>query len=167
MAGIKALLEEVGAEDAGAILAGKMSPPLEGSFGPLKGERVKKAAVAMDAATERLNAAIEAAETKLFAMNLGVTATVPFDSESDNDNAHWETFLRFGKDGREWRLIVYTVDERGDESESPLLSCSRKTRINSLKILPDLFVAVVEEAERQAKELDREVSGFLQAIGVN
>ncbi len=106
MAGVKALLDEVGPEDAGEILAGKMKPPLEGSFGPLKGERVKKAALAMDAATARLNAAIDSAEKKLFAMNLGVTAEVPFDSESDNEHGHWQTFLRFGKDGRDWRLLV-------------------------------------------------------------
>jgi hypothetical protein len=98
-------------------------------------------------------------------MNLGVTAEVPFDSESDDEHGHWQTFLRFGKDGRDWRLLVHTVDERDEETESPLLSCSRQTRVNSLKVLPDLFVAVVEQAEQEAEKLDGEVAAFLRTVG--
>ena len=127
-------------------------------------DRAKQVALEMLAATTELNRTIEAAEKDFAELNLGVSASVRFPDEDDPEG-HYACSLQFGKDGRAWRLMVVTYDGRDDDGhESPLLSCSRETRVNSLKVLPSLFVELVEEAERQAKELREQVTAGREAI---
>jgi hypothetical protein len=119
--------------------------------------RAKNAAAAMTEATERLNAAIEAAERRLASFNFGVTAGVIMVPRSAD--GQWPTSLRFAKDGKEWRLLLSTGDWEDEDPpiETPLASASRDSRIAALKVLPALFKALIDKAETESSELTRHV----------
>ena len=128
-------------------------PPLEQSQAEIKQHRAVNARTAMGLITEELNRTIASAEKKFTALNLGVTALVNFDDDDPDD---WTSFLRFGKDGKDWRLMVGSTHRSGDpdsRSECPLTNASRETRVNAIRALPALYDALIEQAEREAKLL--------------
>jgi hypothetical protein len=126
-----------------------------------------KAATDMEHATALLNATLGSAERKFADLGLGVTAKVElwFDKKDKRGE-----FLRFGKDGKEWRLLVElsSQDLSEDGTTTPLLSSSREIRALALRRLPALFDALVVEAQMRARILTSDAQAaidFLSSLG--
>lgn len=94
-------------------------------------------------ATERMNATLLKAERWLAGKNFGVSAAAmiaPPDGEAKR--------LWFGKDGREWRLML---------EDGPLLNASREWRLLALGAIPELFIALEAEAFLQQHNIDQAI----------
>ena len=118
--------------------------------------RAERAASALEKVTDRLNTVIQTAEEQFALLGLGVEASVPFGSDEELGTGPWA--LRFGKDGRQWRLMVEINDDDPDASHSgPLASSSRAIRVKAISVLPLLMLALVDQAENEASSLVREV----------
>lgn len=115
--------------------------------------RAKRASEKMATATDSLNASIRGAEEFLLSLGLGVTESVPFQIPSDE--VTWKRYLRFGKYQDKWQLTVLSGPEDGELEEAPLLSCSRRIRIESVDYLPALMDALVTGAEIEADQIAR------------
>jgi hypothetical protein len=115
-----------------------------------------------------LNESLRQAERALTDLNLGVTASVCLDP--DTDDRDWNQRLRFGKDGNTWRLLVESGPWGGDSeewSESPLLNTSKETRLQAAIRLPALYNELIKTAEAQAtavKEHAAQVNAFVSTI---
>jgi len=104
-------------------------------------------------AMSRLNDVIAASEKKLAQQNLGVEASVVFDDEDEED---WKSFLRFGKDGKEWRLFVgssWMHDELEPKEWILLANTPRRTRANAIEALPKLYDELIEQAKVETLSL--------------
>jgi len=95
---------------------------------------------ALAEATDRLTATIVALEAWLQSMELGVTAVVPLLDKN----------LRFGKDGRDWRLAVECKDGSGVRL---LLESSRQLRVAAIYEIPALVKALKSESETKLGEV--------------
>ena len=131
------------------------SPPVIGvESDPLRVslQRARRVAPELASATNAVNDALERVERALASLNLGVSASVDLHPGCSWEPGDWRPFLRFGKDGSAWRLLLegYTVGASGDEgTESPLLSASKEIRLLAVARLPALVDALVQEAEQQ------------------
>ena len=86
-------------------------------------------------ATDELNEVLRDAEDRLAALNLGVAAEIAL-----SDCVH----LRFGKHGAGWALLCI----RGDQTD-PIVSASRRVRVEAAQALPRLRAALLETATTQ------------------
>ncbi|WP_437716253.1 SIMPL domain-containing protein [Sorangium sp. So ce448] len=117
-------------------------------------QRARRVAPELASATEAVNNALERVEQALSALNLGVTAAVNLDPDA-NPRDDWNQYVRFGKDGSTWRLLLESGPMDGepeDWSQSPLLSTSKEVRLRAVDRLPALIDRLVEVAERQVGE---------------
>jgi hypothetical protein len=116
---------------------------------------------------DAVNEALVQVEHALPALNLGVSAAVNLDPSSNPFQVQdWQQYLRFGKDGSEWRLMLESGPEDGereDWSQSPLLSASKEVRLRAVERLPALVDKLVEVAERQVTEF-RTAAAKAQAL---
>jgi len=117
----------------------------------------------------RMNELISIAETKFAQTNLGVEVSVPFD---DDNEAGWESFVRFARDGKEWRLLVahsFAGDGEGIPKQWELLAnAPRSTRVNALAALPILYEEMVDQARHEAFVLNAhliQAEDFLATVG--
>lgn len=129
-----------------ALMVDAPADPLRESL-----QRARRVAPQLAAATDAVNDALECVEQALATLNLGVTASVNLDpNPSARDD--WQQYLRFGKDGSAWRLMLESGPDSGDAedwSQSPLLSASKEVRVGAVERLPALVDKLVEVAEEQ------------------
>jgi hypothetical protein len=114
-------------------------------------QRARRVAPELASATEAVNSALERVEQALAALNLGVSASVNLDPDP-NPRDDWHQYVRFGKDGSTWRLLLESGPDGGDTedwSQSPLLSTSKEVRLRAVERLPALVDKLVEVAEHQ------------------
>jgi hypothetical protein len=130
-------------------------------------QRARRVAPELASATEAVNSALERVEQALAALNLGVTAAVNLYPDLDPGlQDGWVQYVRFGKDGSTWRLLLESGPYGGDPedwSQSPLLSTSKETRLRAVERLPALVDQLVEEAERQVSDF-RSAAAKAQAL---
>jgi len=111
-----------------------------------------KLADTLAAATDQLNEQLEEAECAFADLNLGVTASVsmlPSDPEER---------LGFGKlDGR-WRLTY------GALRRQPLVNASREQRLRAHDKLPELLLALVDEAKQQVTRVQEATASVRQFV---
>jgi hypothetical protein len=130
-------------------------------------DRARHAAAEMERATELLNQTLILAEKKFTELGLGVTTSVSLWVDELDGSEDW---LRFGKDGKEWKLTVATThpnDSPWEVSETPLLSSSRETRTRAMEVLPELFEKLIVEAKLKAEQLNtklRQTNQFLDKL---
>lgn len=113
--------------------------------------RARRVAPELASATDAVNNALAHVEQALAALNLGVTAAVTLDPYPNRQD-DWHQYLRFGKDGSTWRLLLESGPDSGDAedwSQSPLLSTSKEVRLHAVERLPALIDMLVEVAEDQ------------------
>lgn len=114
-------------------------------------QRARRVAPELASATDAVNVALEQVEQALAALHLGVTAAVDlYDGRDPVDG--WMRFLRYGKDGSAWRLLLESGPDGGDAedwSQSPLLNASKEVRLQAVERLPALVDALVDVAEDQ------------------
>lgn len=119
-------------------------------------------------AMARLNEVIAASEKKFAQQNLGVEAVVLFEDACEEG---WTSFLRFGRDGKEWRLFVgssFMHDEPEPNEWTLLANASRVTRGNAIKALPKLYNAMIDAAKDETLTLLESVDqaeAFLAKLG--
>jgi hypothetical protein len=96
-------------------------------------------------ATDDLNEALEQAEAVIHSYKLGVSAFVTVRIEGEIHH-----MVGFGKKGEEWQLLFYKGPlPKEPDRIVPLLSASRAARLRSAHYLPELFSALLREAEEQ------------------
>ncbi|WP_120545713.1 hypothetical protein [Corallococcus terminator] len=107
----------------------------------------------LEAAADELNRSIEAVESTLSNMQLGVRASITMES-LDEDG--WSRDLTFGKESRTWRLLIEDgfSDPEMPHSTTPLLNCSREIRLNAAELLPDLVRKMVATAEEEIRRVE-------------
>jgi hypothetical protein len=110
----------------------------------------------MAAATETLNANLRELEAALTALQLGVTATVLM---NDPDADGFLRYLSFGKDNRDWKLLILTtefgrVEDDAPVESSPLLNCSRAIRLKAVDNLPALVERLIAKATSEIEEVE-------------
>ncbi|MCB9745050.1 MAG: hypothetical protein H6740_20850 [Alphaproteobacteria bacterium] len=114
-------------------------------------------AQAMHDHTDQLNLALKRVEAALADLKLGVSAFVQLHVESDREaygGPSWVQTLGFEKQGRQWRLMVWSGPDDGDEDEwqgNPLLDTSRITRERAADKLPELLDALIAEVDKKAQ----------------
>ena len=107
--------------------------------------RAPELSASLDDVTVKLNPLIERAERAL-ARLYTVSAEIPLNATKR---------LRFGKYGKEWRLLLVGIEDR---VEQPLVAGSRSLRIVALANLPYLGVELNAELEAQAMNAARVVA---------
>lgn len=109
------------------------------------------------AAMDNLNAEIQSLEKKLTKVNLGVTAAVSFDLDSEEIIAGHFRNLHFTKNGNEWCFMVVDGREFNDDlvinSQTPLVRASMATRLEAARLLPKLLEALIVRAEQDVEEI--------------
>ena len=103
-------------------------------------------AARLTALTEQLNALIVRAEEKFRALGFGVRARVPIPETT--------SWLVFGKEGREWRLLV----EQASGEIGALASCSRETRIQGALCFHHMPAALRDAAAAEVVRIERVVA---------
>ncbi len=125
--------------------------------------RGRASADALANVTDELNSKIAEAETSLAALKLGVRASVLIREDTNSETGlSWYSHLSFGKWEKSWRLLYETSSDFHDEVETtPLTNASREVRLQAIDVMPDLLLAMVESAEKEADE----VKSKLDALG--
>ncbi len=95
----------------------------------------------INAAAEHLNATIEHLEDWLRSKNLSVAAEVKFEEN---------VILSFGKDGKDWRLLLTFAD---GSDRRPLLNASRRQRVAAIYFVPALLAKMRLQADSRHQEL--------------
>jgi hypothetical protein len=114
--------------------------------------RASQVASKLAAAADSLNKSILLVETAFGNLKLGVTAYVPMPLPGDREE--WIRNLSFGKHNDQWRFLVLTGHEMEDSwTETPLLNCSKESRLAAVDLFEPLLKEMVKEAERQEKVL--------------
>lgn len=110
----------------------------------------------LDAATDKLNLQLIAAEKAIASLKLGVrgSALIEFDVESG-----FERWLFFEKHSNEWRLTTARATMGGDElvDSMPLVNAPRSVRliaVDHLKLL----------VQQMAKEIDAEIAAVEKSV---
>jgi hypothetical protein len=104
------------------------------------------------AAANALNKAIQLVETAFANLKLGVTASVEMHLPGDREE--WIRHLSFGKHNDQWRFLMLTGHELEESwTETPLLNCSKESRLAAVDLFEPLLKKMVHEAEQQEKIL--------------
>jgi hypothetical protein len=124
--------------------------------------RARRVSPTLHTATDRLNAALKQTEQILKAMNLGVTASVRMSSPPGGlPGLEKPRFLTFGKQDREWLLMVevknplaMTLMDTTPSSEfTPLQNASRELRLEASRLLPHLINELIKASEAAATQV--------------
>jgi len=109
-------------------------------------DRALEARERLESATERMNAVIQDFEDALVLGGYFTSGFVGFPTEADFP----ERFLRWCEVKNEWHLFVEPRTGReGDQRQ--LLKCSRSTRLEALRVLPELWEQLAAEQARRDK----------------
>jgi hypothetical protein len=112
--------------------------------------RAREVAAQLGPATDRLNTLIQAVETAIAELQLGVTAYV----RMNPDDPNWAHLLTFGKFSNDWQLLIESGPDGGDRedwSATPLRNMSRELRLQAVDLIPELIEKLIEEAASQVK----------------
>jgi hypothetical protein len=112
--------------------------------------RAREVAAQLGPATDRLNALLQAVETALAELQLGVAGY----ARMNEKNPEWAQMLTFCKFGNTWQLMIESGPDGGDPedfSSTPLCNASRELRLQAVDYLPQLIENLVNEATAQAK----------------
>lgn len=111
-------------------------------------------AEALTRAIEAMNACITTAEVVFRRLHLGVAASTPFPAETGPDATSDVRWLRFGKRGSSWTLMVMNEDL----TTTPLLNCGLRTRRAALPLLPALHERLILAAQDTTSSIGRAVA---------
>jgi hypothetical protein len=110
--------------------------------------RAREVAAQLGPATDRLNTLIQAVETAIAELQLGVRASVRM-NPGDHE---WNEFLTFGKFGSVWQLLIEAGPDEDDPehwSTTPLCNASRELRLQAVDLISELIENLVKEAASQ------------------
>lgn len=124
--------------------------------------RARQLGVELSAATDKLNASIEAAERTLKELRLGVFAALPLDDDVPDE------CIGFGKEDSKWRLLYIIMDKDGEVvSSQPLVNASRAIRVRASRLLGQLLQEMIKNAEIALQETQaavQTVEDFIKAL---
>ena len=132
-------------------------------------EQIKELRAELVGATDAYNESLLRAEAAFKALNLGVTAVVELEP-NESDRSGWSQLIRFGKHGHEWRLLLESGPEGGEEEEwsiSPLVNASKEIRLLAANRLPDLLGALMTRAREEVEEIrtqDSKINELVTAL---
>jgi hypothetical protein len=117
----------------------------------------------MMVATAQINVLIARAEVAIHLLGFHVTGRVLL---AEDDASDWTQWLRFGKEGKQWRLTVESgpANDLDAWTSVSLHTTSRETRLKALRLLPQLVDELSGRAEREARAAMKIVSDAQEFI---
>lgn len=119
--------------------------------------RARSLAAEMNSATDDLNTALQDVEKAITGLDLGVTARVVMQADEDTP---WCSYLTFGKERQNWRLLYEAGMDEENWTTNPLVSTSRATRLMAV----DFLLPLVEELIKTAGEEVEKVRAKAKAV---
>ena len=105
----------------------------------------------------QLNEQIEGAEQGLQQLHLGVSATVELPQSNFEAENGEHRFLRFGRDGKTWRLLLVSGMHGEGEDENALVNATQRSKLQAITALPALLDKLLDAAEQQVDQLDEHI----------
>jgi hypothetical protein len=106
---------------------------------------------------EALNQQIQAAERAIQQLELKVSASVGLPQTEGEAEDGVSRFLKFGRDGKTWRLLLVIGAHGEDPDENALVNATLRSKLDAIEALPALLDKLLDTAEEQVDEVNEHI----------
>lgn len=126
--------------------------------------RAREAGKKTKAELDNLNEALSSLQNKFAALNLGVAAYVPLETDEEDEKYDASRSLGFERHGTEWMFTVTWQQPSSAPQTTPLLKASKALRMECAYRMNDLLDMLILRTEREAEEV-RHAIEQVKAVG--